>query len=56
MLVANLAPKEAQSAGLHQLKWDGKNERGSTLPFGTYFCQLQIGNEWITEKLVYLAE
>ncbi|MEZ4887897.1 MAG: FlgD immunoglobulin-like domain containing protein [Chitinophagales bacterium] len=56
MLVAHLAAEENQSAGQHQLQWDGRNRQGLSVPFGTYFCQLQIGNQVVTEKVVYLKE
>jgi len=54
-LVADLLPKEVQSAGQHQLQWDGKNDKGQNLPFGTYFCKLQIGEELVTQKIVHLS-
>ena len=56
MLVANLVEGETQSAGQHELQWDGRNAEGVTVPFGTYFCQLQIGSQLVTEKVVYLRE
>ncbi len=56
VLVADLLQQEEQVAGLHQLKWNGKDAQGIAVPFGTYFCQLQIGNELVTEKVMYLKE
>ena len=56
ILVANLLSQEEQVAGLHQLEWDSKNTQGMEVPFGTYFCQLQIENQVITQKIVYIRE
>ncbi len=56
MWVANLVVEENQSTGEHKLQWNGKNTEGLNVPFGTYFCQLQIGNQLVTEKLLYLKE
>ena len=34
---------EDQSAGLHQdVRWDGKNGRGSTVTNGVYVAELQV--------------
>ncbi|MCR4439556.1 MAG: FlgD immunoglobulin-like domain containing protein [bacterium] len=30
-----------QAAGWHQLRWDGRDDRGGPLPRGVYFCRLK---------------
>ncbi|MBU1680142.1 MAG: T9SS type A sorting domain-containing protein [Bacteroidetes bacterium] len=35
---------EVFKAGLHRIIWDGKNNKGETLPSGIYFCRLGIEN------------
>ena len=31
------------TSGLHAVSWDGKTSKGSALPAGVYFAQLEIG-------------
>lgn len=55
-LVAHLLPQMEQSAGQHELEWNGKDAQGLTVPFGTYFCRLKVDNEVVVQKVVYLRE
>jgi hypothetical protein len=41
-----------QPAGLHSVRWDGKDDRGRVLPTGVYFCTLDIGTKGISRKVV----
>lgn len=41
-----------QSAGRHQLSWDGKDESGKKVSTGTYFYQLQVGSSFLTRKVL----
>lgn len=43
-----------QSAGNHQIDWDGKNEIGQSLSSGIYFYQLKAGDFIKTHKMVLL--
>jgi hypothetical protein len=54
-LVRRIACPETGQKGPHSLAWDGRDERGSRLPAGIYFCSLyQDGGLKDTEKLVLL--
>lgn len=43
-----------QATGLHSLVWDGRNDRGETLPPGAYFCRLHCGDQTVTRKMLFL--
>ena len=43
---------EVQSAGTHQLTWDGTDDSGSNLASGVYHAQLISGAERATQRLV----
>jgi len=43
-----------QPAGLHQVTWDGRNNRGEVVASGLYFYQLSLGNATQTRKLTLL--
>lgn len=40
------------TAGEHQLKWDGRDQRGSTLRPGVYLARLRSGGVLLTRRLV----
>ena len=42
------------TAGTHQAFWNGRNEDGTLLPEGVYFCKLTLGDFKATRKLVLL--
>ncbi len=50
-LVTTLVDVE-QSAGMHQVTWDGTDKRGSDVAEGAYFCMLQIGGEIQMRQIV----
>jgi flagellar hook assembly protein FlgD len=53
-LVRNLA-KAKRGRGLHQVVWDGKNDRGEFLSTGIYFYRLAVnGNTIDTKKMILL--
>jgi hypothetical protein len=41
-----------ESPGKHSLSWDGKNDRGTSMPPGIYFCRLQVNGVDHRQKLV----
>jgi len=49
-LIKTLADAQMQ-AGTHQLIWNAKDEKGSTLSTGIYFLRMQTGNYAETKKL-----
>jgi hypothetical protein len=40
--------------GVHELEWDGLNERGTRAATGVYFARLIAGSETFTRKMVLL--
>ena len=42
------------AAGEYRLSWDGRNDRGRTVPAGTYFCRLDAGDQRATAVLLKL--
>jgi hypothetical protein len=42
------------NAGPHQVKWDGKNQKGQLVASGVYFCRLQAGTVRQVRKLSLL--
>ena len=44
----------AQSAGNHQINWNGLNAAGNKVSTGIYFCRLEAGEISQTMKMVYL--
>lgn len=45
---------ESKGPGRYSARWDGKNDSGTLLPAGIYFCRLELGAERLTRKLVLL--
>jgi len=41
--------------GEYVIEWDGRDERGNALPSGTYYCQIQIGENLSELKAMHLA-
>ncbi len=39
------------SAGVHTVKWDGKDMNGATVASGTYIAQLRMGNTVVNRKM-----
>ncbi len=52
-LVKTLASGQV-SAGLHTIKWDGRDNQGNKVSSGAYVYRLQAGNKDMTKKLVIL--
>lgn len=52
-LVATLVNSE-QSAGLHEVVWNGTNARGELVPSGTYISRVKTDNEVKTINMMYL--
>ncbi|MCB9464731.1 MAG: hypothetical protein H6682_13650 [Candidatus Eisenbacteria bacterium] len=48
-LVRNLERGE-RAAGVHQIEWDGRDDRGALLSGGVYFYQLAVGGERLTQR------
>lgn len=52
--VKSLANKKV-SIGNHSVIWDGCNDSGDKLPYGTYFCTIKLdGNMLMSKKLILL--
>ena len=45
---------EIRPAGDLELRWDGRNNRGSQVASGTYFCRMLSDGEVDTAKMVML--
>jgi len=43
-----------RSAGVHEVQWDGTNERGERMPSGIYFYRLSVGSSQITRKMILM--
>jgi hypothetical protein len=43
-----------QSAGLHRVQWDGRNDKGDPASSGVYFYVLNAGSEVIKKKMLVL--
>ena len=43
-----------QKAGLHRLRWDGRDDAGRPLASGTYLYRLVTGEDVLTRKLTLL--
>ncbi|TFG96881.1 MAG: T9SS type A sorting domain-containing protein, partial [Calditrichales bacterium] len=43
---------EWQTAGNHQVVWDGKNSRDEAVPTGVYYYQLRAGKRMETRKMI----
>jgi hypothetical protein len=41
-----------QPAGLHSVSWNGRDDQGSALPSGVYFCTLESGGHSTSRKIV----
>ncbi|HOV17037.1 MAG TPA: T9SS type A sorting domain-containing protein [Candidatus Cloacimonadota bacterium] len=46
--------KEAKSAGVQSLTWNGKDAKGKDVPNGIYFCRLQTNGHSVTKRIVRL--
>jgi hypothetical protein len=43
-----------RTAGTHDTRWDGRNEKGEPAPTGVYFARLSFGGSLASHKLVLL--
>ena len=53
-LVRRLLVDKVVDAGDHRLVWDGKNEAGSRVASGVYFCMMRTADEMSGAKLILL--
>jgi flagellar hook assembly protein FlgD len=44
----------AFAAGVHNVAWDGTNERGEKVSSGIYFAKFEYGEGSLTSKLILL--
>jgi Tol biopolymer transport system component len=44
-------PDGIRETGSHEVFWDGRDDRGESLPSGVYFCRLEAGRHSATGKL-----
>ncbi len=52
-LITTLVNKE-QSAGWHEMLWDGTNQNGQEVPGGVYLSRITVGSEVKTNRLILL--
>jgi aminopeptidase N len=52
-LVATLAARR-YDAGVHEIVWNGSNERGEPLESGIYFARLSAGGRIVTRKMILI--
>ena len=45
---------EVQSAGFHQVSWDGKDSRGGNVTSGVYFLRIHTGRQQLVQKITLL--
>ena len=43
-----------QSPGPHEIRWDGRNDRGAIQTNGVYFIRARLGNEEKEFSIVYM--
>jgi len=41
-----------QQSGYHSLQWNGKNNIGTAMPSGVYYCLLQAGENKAVQKML----
>lgn len=51
--VRTLASHRVMEAGSHQLDWDGRNDAGSRIEAGLYFCRIDVGAQSETRRIVF---
>lgn len=44
----------AYPAGGHAIAWDGRNDRGESVPSGVYFCRLRAGKRTLSRTMVLM--
>ena len=44
----------AYPAGAHSIAWDGRNDRGGSVPSGIYFCRLRAGKTTLSRTMVLM--
>lgn len=52
-LVRTLASGASLEAGSHQMEWDGRDDAGTLLEAGLYFCRLDAGSASATRRMVF---
>ncbi len=40
-------------AGIHSLRWDGRNDQGSLVASGTYLCQIKSGEQRAVRSVIF---
>jgi hypothetical protein len=45
---------ETLSPGIYQTQWNARNQTGATVASGVYYVKLQIGNRYVTKRLIQL--
>ena len=53
-LVRTVLEEEFLNPGDYSMGWDGKDENGTMVQPGVYYCKLQIGDKSITKRVVLL--
>jgi flagellar hook assembly protein FlgD len=42
---------EAETAGVHEVLWDGRGDGGQELPSGVYLARLRSGEQAVTRRM-----
>ncbi len=53
-LVRTLLNEEPRTAGLHELIWNGMNDRGRHAASGAYFCRLRVAGQTLGRGMILL--
>jgi flagellar hook assembly protein FlgD len=46
--------RENQTAGVHTIRWDGRDTSGARVPSGVYYCVVQAGKKKLAKKMIVL--
>ena len=52
--VVNKLFDDIQSPGTNTVNWEGTDYKGSSVPSGVYFYQIQIGDRAVSNKIMLL--
>ena len=41
-------------AGVHEVRWDGRGDRGERVSSGVYYCRMRTGGEALSRAMVLI--
>lgn len=47
--------EEQKTPGNYELRWNGQDEKNTSVPAGTYFCRIVTGTTVITKKIIVIS-